>query len=751
MITGLLFQVKIKLAQQTTEAKKIKNTNKNLRETVKFINSLAIAKGILQPVKCQYCPKIFRQMNYLESHINRKHKFENESNGQNDANDKKEDNLDQLLKTKWTDQSIEKGEPHLSPIDANDALEKKETNNGSHEGDNFAQVTDISFSDERTKNMKEKYEALNNKFTKMMESFAEQKTEWKNERELNEKELERVIAEKFAMTEKFNREIQELRDRLSEVEPKKLLDAQPVLADNNTLQQLKEETVNRTRDEIKSPSSNGSISRVLDQRAKLIADRFKLNDFNDELDSDTQTDADFVSKELLSSITENSTEEDLDCSSIKDEIAPTLRLHEKECQNGSEENIRNLNEGSLKRGEVKNITSLSFKERNIPPVPAKRSFMNSVPKLLSKHTQDSSQVNLKENKKELVRKSLVDDNSSGDVLPKLVGIAGEISDMKKEVSVKIENPEVWNELRRGTEEVLEQKMYNLGLHDYSCIDNKTFNKVLKTLHSQRKSIKKRYSNSKKISESILFDLEKRMAQKLSIPGKENKINSKQEGASHATTVDSNLAKPRIKTPIVRQIEMKNKNDSTVEKMNGTYEERSYSSDDDNDVIPILITKPAIQCHDEDTDTRQVIKSLQSREDLSRALLSPLPNKTEDSYESGSESTSEEEDNSVTNSVEDLPRHPPNRSTTDGGGMYAGTSDLSDEESVSVSQYYRSQEEYERHAYRNIKLRQPTGERVLKLKESIEQQLQRRQSRKMAGAVDTVAEEGEGGSSTEEGV
>uniref|UniRef100_A0A0N7Z9T4 C2H2-type domain-containing protein n=2 Tax=Scylla olivacea TaxID=85551 RepID=A0A0N7Z9T4_SCYOL len=66
-------QVKTKLLQQVEEAKKMKATNKNMRETVKQINSFAIANGIFQAVKCPQCPKTFRSSDFLQSHLWRKH------------------------------------------------------------------------------------------------------------------------------------------------------------------------------------------------------------------------------------------------------------------------------------------------------------------------------------------------------------------------------------------------------------------------------------------------------------------------------------------------------------------------------------------------------------------------------------------------------------------------------------------------------------------------------------------------------
>ncbi|KAK8395551.1 hypothetical protein O3P69_005571 [Scylla paramamosain] len=66
-------QVKTKLLQQVEEAKKMKVTNKNMRETVKQINSFAIANGIFQAVKCPQCPKTFRSSDFLQSHLWRKH------------------------------------------------------------------------------------------------------------------------------------------------------------------------------------------------------------------------------------------------------------------------------------------------------------------------------------------------------------------------------------------------------------------------------------------------------------------------------------------------------------------------------------------------------------------------------------------------------------------------------------------------------------------------------------------------------
>ncbi|MPC20259.1 Zinc finger protein Dzip1 [Portunus trituberculatus] len=66
-------QVKTKLLQQVEEAKKMKATNKNMRETVKQINSFAIANGIFQAVKCPQCPKTFRSSEFLQSHLWRKH------------------------------------------------------------------------------------------------------------------------------------------------------------------------------------------------------------------------------------------------------------------------------------------------------------------------------------------------------------------------------------------------------------------------------------------------------------------------------------------------------------------------------------------------------------------------------------------------------------------------------------------------------------------------------------------------------
>nr|XP_045612476.1 zinc finger protein Dzip1-like [Procambarus clarkii] len=72
-ITEKYQQVKTKLLEQVEEAKKMKITNRNMRETVKYINSFALANGIFQSLKCPMCPKTFRGQDFLQSHLWRKH------------------------------------------------------------------------------------------------------------------------------------------------------------------------------------------------------------------------------------------------------------------------------------------------------------------------------------------------------------------------------------------------------------------------------------------------------------------------------------------------------------------------------------------------------------------------------------------------------------------------------------------------------------------------------------------------------
>ena len=51
----------------------MKVTNKNMRETVKQINSFALANGIFQALRCPQCHKTFRSRDFLQSHVWRKH------------------------------------------------------------------------------------------------------------------------------------------------------------------------------------------------------------------------------------------------------------------------------------------------------------------------------------------------------------------------------------------------------------------------------------------------------------------------------------------------------------------------------------------------------------------------------------------------------------------------------------------------------------------------------------------------------
>ena len=66
-------KVREKLLHQIEEAKKIKSNNRNLRESVQYMNQVAISRGIIKPVACLYCDKSFRDSSFLQTHVDRKH------------------------------------------------------------------------------------------------------------------------------------------------------------------------------------------------------------------------------------------------------------------------------------------------------------------------------------------------------------------------------------------------------------------------------------------------------------------------------------------------------------------------------------------------------------------------------------------------------------------------------------------------------------------------------------------------------
>ncbi|KAF2359314.1 Zinc finger protein DZIP1 N-terminal [Trinorchestia longiramus] len=392
-------QCKSQLHQQIAEAKKMKVNNRNLRETVKHINSTAIRKGLLQPVKCEHCYKIFRDKNFLASHQQRKHGIHeppltyktdgttlterNISNHNNETTTEPRGGNEPTCDIELSfDIEPEINKPLRLPVSTenNTIRADQPTEYAAARGDSKvaanSNFNDTWMDQETTKKLSDVEDAcaeLHNKMEDMVANFKEKELEWKTELEKNKNEYLVVQSEKVILEEKFKAQFEIMNSKIKKLEEQtqKLRTLEPNFStlqrkqcseqDNafcfrnlmNDVDEGAKKTKSKENSEVAERIQGQSTISVGEMKAKMIADKLIRRESND-MESERSYSS-FYNTAGLSSITEMSAEDDsnnMKQDSICDvKSLPSDNDHQNHTGTAEEDSEEQLHRG---RSEVEN-------------------------------------------------------------------------------------------------------------------------------------------------------------------------------------------------------------------------------------------------------------------------------------------------------------------------------------------------------------------------------------------------------------
>ncbi|XP_064086846.1 cilium assembly protein DZIP1-like [Macrobrachium nipponense] len=198
-ITEKYQQVKSKLLQQVEEAKKMKATNKNMRETVKYVNSVALANGIFQPSKCPICCKTFRDLEFLQSHVWRKHPNQASSVVLPQASTSAQVCAISVVNKDSKTVEVQSVAPDLSvPVQ-----EPAKTN----DVDAF-----------RLLEIEKKFDAMNENFNRMLIDMENQKYMLEKENETRKEEIKKAWAEKHDIEKGYESQLRKLSEHIAQLQ-----------------------------------------------------------------------------------------------------------------------------------------------------------------------------------------------------------------------------------------------------------------------------------------------------------------------------------------------------------------------------------------------------------------------------------------------------------------------------------------------------------------------------------------------------
>ncbi|XP_068243204.1 cilium assembly protein DZIP1-like [Palaemon carinicauda] len=198
-ITEKYQQVKSKLLQQVDEAKKMKATNKSMRETVKYVNSVALVNGIFQPSKCPLCCKNFRDLEFLQAHVWRKHPTQASSIVLPQASTSGQ--VCAISMVNKDNKSVEV--PSVAPTLSVPVQEPAKTN----DIDTF-----------RLLEIEKKFDAMNENFNRMLKDMENQKYMLEKENEKRKEEIKKAWEEKHDLEKGYEFQLNKLSEHIAQLQ-----------------------------------------------------------------------------------------------------------------------------------------------------------------------------------------------------------------------------------------------------------------------------------------------------------------------------------------------------------------------------------------------------------------------------------------------------------------------------------------------------------------------------------------------------
>lgn len=201
-ITEKYQQVKAKLLQQVEAAKKMKTTNRNMRETVKYINSFALANGLFQSLKCPLCTKSFRGQDFLQSHLWRKHPSQVSS-----VTLPQTTQMPSAVSSSFVVPNVTSDIRQEVPHTSESVLQSAPS--GTRISSNLNDIDSYKLSE-----IEKKCNTMNENFTKIMRELEEQKRSLERENKKSQEEVKRAREEKHHTERECEAQLEKLSEQL---------------------------------------------------------------------------------------------------------------------------------------------------------------------------------------------------------------------------------------------------------------------------------------------------------------------------------------------------------------------------------------------------------------------------------------------------------------------------------------------------------------------------------------------------------
>ncbi|XP_076041158.1 DAZ interacting zinc finger protein 1 [Oratosquilla oratoria] len=765
-------EVKNKLIQQVGEAKKMKESNRSMRETVKYINSVAAAKGLVLQYKCPLCPKTFRGEDFLRSHLWRKHP----------------EQADAITIPKPAG-----GKKYFSAADVNEEVMPDKP-----ERENPPQPDEKS---ERLMMMEEKLDTMNENFSKVMKEMEEQKSALQAENTKKTEEVKQAWVEKNEIERKYRDEIDDI---------------------NNQLEELKKNFQNNEKEE--HQNQNEELLQLIAQQDK------EIQFLRQTVENPEQTpvepcskDEDTVAQEIAA-LKEMIGEEKKSHKHALKQMKSALRKEYEEALANEKEKL----ELRIKELASNNDTQIPFTKKKPPPSP-KAMPSPQTPSKFTKPKLVHSVESVTDSGKSPVSKTLTDsskspvlktpvsrtydgasdtdtDSSEEEEKPAngtyentiITKVVGQENDKVEEVEKSLseaeedttndtspeetsgiydletlleENPHLWKQMHKATSEVLATRLNGLGIEpEAKGIKKVVYSSCMARLRKDRSLLQRKYDN--------FLDLRKRISSELDLKVSEKKLKEMDISGIEKldTTNDSSYGRKDrgMFSKMVKNVRSKVKEgskalSSSVTRKGETVSlglkgmfhtsRRSSRSSQDAEVISVEKTKVDVSdeihtkssseesSESEDDSSDEDIKDVTAKS-VARNLfgdddtVKPVPGSSgflrrgsyfdnkmygQNEQENGRHEDSEWDSDSDHEYVNVKKTEPP---------MRVDSLDLHGSRSGPI-EVVRNGWQADDSDYKPIKVKKPVGEMVSSLSKTIEKQLSGRHASKMAGAVDVM--------------
>ncbi|KAG7173180.1 zinc finger protein DZIP1-like [Homarus americanus] len=776
-------EVKAKLLQQVEEAKKMKITNRSMRETVKCINSYALANGIFQSLKCPLCPKAFRGQDFLQSHLWRKH-----------PNQASSVTLPQVFQVP----STVSGPCEAPPVASETKHQELPLNNVSSPQSThataYSNVNDVdSF---RLCEIEKKFNMMNENFMRILREMEEQKGSLEVENEKRREEVKKAWEEKKHMERSYETQLEKLSEQISQLKTvgsdKTSFDGERFVElikkqeeEITFLQaQIQRQAKNDRVEEIRSTDAVDGLSEEIQALKRQLGEQRRSHKHSlKELQASLQKDygaalesekvklremmKDIAHKEAAvavvsqkpppspktptikkpptpnratkpSTMTQNQLEDSPTLTRTKTKIEPYLQRmdtedSESELESDSETETSRWNQNNLKVKPL-NISSSSTEGEDEDPKPNNQ-------KEGDLKSEQSSSESCEDDK------SYSEDDVSSDSI--------NLDNLLRS------NPHLWNQMREATSGVLALKLSSLGL-DQSTRGIKTdvLTSCLSRLRKERRKYEEKYdhfldlrkrlenevrakvddkidnvedvSGIQPLSETIKSESKEKQSGMLSRMVKN--VQSKVKEQSRAFSSSMSKTSESVKSGVKDIFHTNPKSNDDVKVISGT----SIVSDNQGEKTEAEDDDSTTESESKDSSNAQIEIHNETSKSVSRNLFEDKPlgagsgtrpkqgnyfdNKTYGEVEdiSGSEWDSEPE-------YENFKKEPPPKRT-----------DSLNTSVISANLHNSTVNSWDLDESQTIKLKKPSGQLVSNLTRSIELQLSGRKKSQLAGAVDVMS-------------